>query len=186
MRKDETKILYPSINKIKKYYNWEPKIEILKGLKKQSNIMKNKPIVSIIMNCFNGERYLSKSLKSLKEQKFKNWELIFWDNCSTDKSKKIFLSYKDKRFKYFKSKRFLTLYEARNLAIKKSKGKYISFLDVDDWWHKDKLKLQVNFFSYNKKLKIIYTNYFLYFQNKNYTKIFLIINYLRVLLHKNF
>lgn len=134
--------------------------------------MKNKPIVSIIMNCFNGERYLSKSLKSLKEQKFKNWELIFWDNCSTDKSKKILLSYKDKRFKYFRSKRFLTLYEARNLAIKKSKGKYICFLDVDDWWHKDKLKLQVNFFSYNKKLKIIYTNYFLYFQNKNYTKIF--------------
>ena len=106
MRKDETKILYPSINKIKKYYNWEPKIEILKGLKKQSNIMKNKPIVSIIMNCFNGERYLSKSLKSLKEQKFKNWELIFGITVQQIKVKKFFFRIKIKDLNILRVKDF--------------------------------------------------------------------------------
>ena len=133
--------------------------------------MKNKPIVSIIMNCFNGEKFLSQSLKSLKEQNFKNWELIFFDNCSTDESKKILLSYKDRRFKYFKSKKFLTLYAARNLAIKKSKGRYICFLDVDDWWHKDKLKLQINLLLKNKRIKFVYTNYYLYFEKNKKSKI---------------
>ena len=62
---------------------------------------KNKPIVSIIMNCYNGEKYLIQSLTSVISQTFKNWELIFFDNNSKDKSKKIFLSFKDPRFKYF-------------------------------------------------------------------------------------
>ena len=63
--------------------------------------MKKHPLVSIIMNCHNGEKYLKKSLQSIKNQEYKNWELIFWDNKSSDKSKKIFSQFKDKRFKYF-------------------------------------------------------------------------------------
>ena len=51
-----------------------------------------KPLVSIIMNCFNGEKYLLQSINSVLEQKYKNWELIFWDNKSTDNSKKILQS----------------------------------------------------------------------------------------------
>ena len=46
--------------------------------------------VSVIMNCRNGEKYLRESLKSVLEQTYKNWELIFVDNESTDNSKKIF------------------------------------------------------------------------------------------------
>ena len=80
--------------------------------------MQNKYSVSIIMNCHNGERYLKQSLKSVLNQTYKNWELIFWDNNSTDDSKKIFKSFKDKRLKYFKSSKFNTLYKSRNLAIK--------------------------------------------------------------------
>ena len=62
--------------------------------------MKN--LVSIIVNCFNGEKYLSKALNSLLNQKYKNFEVIFIDNCSTDSSSKIFKSIKDKRFNYYK------------------------------------------------------------------------------------
>ena len=40
----------------------------------------NRPLVSIIMNCFNGETYLNEALKSILNQTYKNWELIFWDN----------------------------------------------------------------------------------------------------------
>ena len=54
---------------------------------------KNKyPLVSIIMNCFNGEKYLKKSLESILDQTYQNWELIFWDNQSSDNSKEIYKS----------------------------------------------------------------------------------------------
>ena len=63
--------------------------------------MSTEPLVSIIINCFNGEKYLRNAIDSVIEQTYKNWEIIFWDNQSTDKSAEIFKSYKDKRFKYF-------------------------------------------------------------------------------------
>ena len=53
------------------------------------------PLVSVIMNAFNGERYLDKALKSVLAQSYTNWELIFWDNQSTDKTADIILSYND-------------------------------------------------------------------------------------------
>ena len=125
------------------------------------------PLVSVIMNCRNGERYLIKSVKSVIQQTYKNWELIFFDNCSTDKSKKIIKSFTDKRIKYFNSKKFLNLYDARNLAIRKSKGRYVSFLDTDDLWTKDKLQQQVYFLKKNKGVKILFSNYFILEENKN-------------------
>ena len=59
-------------------------------------------LVSIIMNCHNGERYLEESLKSIIYQSYKNWELIFFDNCSKDKSKKIVEKFDDNRIKLYK------------------------------------------------------------------------------------
>ena len=63
--------------------------------------MNNRPLVSIIMNCYNGEQYLPQALNSVVDQTYGNWELIFWDNQSTDKSAEIFKKYNDIRFKYF-------------------------------------------------------------------------------------
>ncbi len=121
----------------------------------------NKPKVSIIMNCFNGEKFLSESLNSVLKQTYKNWELIFWDNLSTDKSKKIIKSFDDKRIKYFYSDKFLNLYKARNSAIKKCTGKYILFLDTDDTWVKNKIEKQVDFLEKNQDFKIVYSNYYI-------------------------
>ena len=58
--------------------------------------MKKKKLVSIILNCYNGEKFLRESLLSIKKQTYKNWELIFWDNQSTDSSKQIVYSFKFK------------------------------------------------------------------------------------------
>ena len=44
------------------------------------------PLVSIIINCYNGEKFLKDCLDSITSQSYKNWEIIFWDNCSTDNS----------------------------------------------------------------------------------------------------
>ena len=123
--------------------------------------------ISIIMNCYNGQKYLVESLKSIFTQTYKNWELIFWDNLSEDKSKEIIKSFKDERIKYYKSNKFLNLYEARNEAIKKSRGEYITFLDTDDYWSKDKLEKQIDFFYKNKQIKVVYSNYHTINQIKN-------------------
>ena len=104
-----------------------------------------KPKVSIIINCHNGENYIEESIKSVKNQTYKNWEIIYFDNLSTDKSLAIVKSFVDKRIKIIKSKLFLSLYDARNKAIKYAKGKYVAFLDSDDWWVKSKLKEQIDF-----------------------------------------
>lgn len=116
------------------------------------------PKVSIIMNCHNGEKYLKYSLRSLRQQIYSNWELIFFDNNSNDRSKKIFKTYKDKRFKYFFSPKYLSLYHARNLALEKARGKYLSFLDVDDTWFKEKIKIQIDK-AEQTKTDFIYSNY---------------------------
>ena len=115
------------------------------------------PLVSVIVNCFNGEKYLDDCLNSIIFQSYKNWELIFWDNQSTDNSKKIFNKFKDERFKYFLSPRHTYLYEARDLAIQKSKGEYFAFCDVDDYWSNKKLEILLPLFK-NDKIGIVYSN----------------------------
>ena len=123
-------------------------------------------LVSIIMNCHNGEKYLKESLKSIINQTYKDWELIFFDNVSSDQSKKILKEFNDERIKYFKSDNFINLYDARNLAVKKTNGDYISFLDTDDMWAKDKLEKQINFIKKNSNYKILYSNYYVLKNNE--------------------
>ena len=120
------------------------------------------------MNCYNGEKYLEESLKSIVDQRYKNWELIFWDNLSTDRSKIIFERFNDSRFKYFLSQKHEVLYHARNLAIQKTNGELIAFLDTDDMWLKDKLSSQVELFTDNK-IGLVYGNYWRY-NKKNFFK----------------
>ena len=125
------------------------------------------PLVSVIVNCHNGQKYLAECIRSILNQTYTNFEIIFWDNFSTDNSYKIVNKFKDKRIRKFKIKKFSSLYKSRNLAISKSKGKYIAFLDTDDWWCKTKLEEQIIFLKKNKKYKMVYTNFYLYFQNTN-------------------
>ncbi len=131
-------------------------------------------LVSIILNCYNGEKYLKHSLSSIKNQTYKNWELIFWDNRSTDNSKEILKSSKIKKLRYFLSKKHTTLYSARNLAIKKARGDYIAFIDSDDMWEKDKLEIQLKNFK-DKNTAVVYGNSFL--KNEINKKIKKFINY---------
>ncbi len=105
--------------------------------------MQDKLLVSVIMNCFNGEKYLCEAVESVISQTYKNWELIFWDNLSVDNSSKIFNKFNDKRLKYFLSNEHTNLSEARAFAIDKSKGDIITFLDVDDYWNNSILEAQV-------------------------------------------
>ena len=135
--------------------------------------MEKNPLVSIIINCYNGEKYLHKAIKSVLDQNYHHWEIIFYDNNSIDKSSSILKSYKDIRIKYFKSKKTYPLYKARNLAIAKCKGELISFLDVDDWWVKSKLHKQVKVFLKDQTVDVLYSNIYIYNERKKTNKIFI-------------
>ena len=101
------------------------------------------------MNCHNGEKFLSEAINSILNQSYKNWELIFWDNCSTDNSPLILKQFKDHRIKYFKSDLFTSLGEARQFAFEKCLGEYVAFLDTDDIWYNNKLEKQIEKFERN-------------------------------------
>jgi glycosyltransferase involved in cell wall biosynthesis len=124
------------------------------------------PEVSIVMNCFNGAKYLREAIESVLAQTYKNWELVFWDNQSTDDSARIFRGYDDARFKYYYAPEHTLLYEARALALQKVSGEYIAFLDVDDWWDMDKLTLQIPLFQ-DAEVGLVYGNYWLKNERKN-------------------
>ena len=126
------------------------------------------PLVSIIVNCFNGGRYLTEAIDSVLNQTYKNWEIIFWDNKSTDNSAEIFNEYNDPRFKYFYARKHTWLYEARNYAIERSSGEFIAFLDVDDWWLPGKLEMQMVLFS-DMEVGFTCGNYLLYNERKRKT-----------------
>jgi len=124
------------------------------------------------MNCFNGEKYLREAIKSVLNQSYTNWELIFWDNLSTDKSGEIFKSFNDVRLKYYRASTHANiLYTAKNFALKKANGDFIAFLDVDDWWLPKKLETQIPLFKDNE-VGIVYGNFYRFFEKKNKKKIF--------------
>lgn len=101
------------------------------------------PLVSVIMNCYNSEKYLRDAIDSVLAQTYQNWEIIFWDNQSTDRSAEIVKSYKDARIRYFYAPGHTTLGQARNLAVEQADGEWCAFLDCDDLWLPVKLEKQV-------------------------------------------
>ena len=103
---------------------------------------KEEPLVSVVINCYNGERFLKEAIDSVYAQSYQNWEIIFWDNGSTDNSALIAKSY-DERLKYFLSKETTSLGIARNMAMQKTNGKYITFLDCDDLHLPEKIAIQL-------------------------------------------
>lgn len=100
------------------------------------------PKVSVIMNCYNGERYLQEAIDSVYAQTFKDWEIIFWDNASTDSTPVIVQSY-DRKLRYFRSDTTTPLGDARRQAVEKAHGEWIAFLDCDDVWFPNKLQRQM-------------------------------------------
>lgn len=116
--------------------------------------------ISIIVPYYKKKNYIIKCLNSIYNQSFKNFEIIL---IYDDINKKDFefitkLFKKKKNFFIFANKTNLGAGASRNIGISKSRGKYIAFLDADDFWHKDKLKIQYKFMI-NSNILISHTNY---------------------------
>jgi glycosyltransferase involved in cell wall biosynthesis len=119
--------------------------------------MNEHPEVSVIMNCLNGSKYLREAIESVYAQTYNNWEIIFWDNASTDNSSQIARSY-DSKLRYFRGETTVPVGEARNLALQKAQGQYAAFLDCDDLWFPSKLEKQVPLFEKDQKVGVVYSN----------------------------
>ncbi|MFE3872319.1 glycosyltransferase family 2 protein [Flavobacterium sp. ZS1P70] len=108
-------------------------------------------LVSIITPSFNSEKFIAETIRSVQNQTFPNWEMIIVDDCSTDKTVSIaeYIANNDNRVKVYKLDKNSGTGIARNTALEKASGKYISFLDADDLWKPNKLEIQVNFLRNN-------------------------------------
>ena len=103
----------------------------------------NSPLVSIIIPTFNREKELERAINSVLCQTFTNWEICIIDNNSSDNSIKLINRFKDSRIRIYMIQNNGIIAASRNLGIKKSKGKYLAFLDSDDWWSSTKLEKSI-------------------------------------------
>ena len=116
---------------------------------------KNK--ISILMTCFNASKYLNLSIKSILNQKYRNWELIIIDDFSSDKSTELVSKFKNKKIKLYRLKKHIGRTESLNYGLKKIKSEFIAILDADDISLKNRLYDQINFLNKNKNIDLVGT-----------------------------
>ena len=102
-------------------------------------------LVSIITPSYNSSRFIEECVGSVISQTYDNWELLIVDDYSIDNSLQILKKYNDKRIQLIELDKNVGAAKARNVAIRKAKGKYIAFLDSDDLWEPQKLEKQISF-----------------------------------------
>ena len=115
----------------------------------------NSPLVSIIIPVYNGERYLNAALKSVFCQNYRSIEVIAVDDGSTDVSAAIVKAYREISYVYQSNQGPSA---ARNTGIKKAKGEFLSFIDQDDLWMKNKLRLQITYLQKHPDLDFVFAH----------------------------
>ena len=126
-------------------------------------------LVSIIVPTYNRSKLLIKTIDSIFNQSYDNFELIVVSDGSNDDTKEKLSQIKDKRLNFIQLKKnYGYPAKARNEGIKNSNGSLIAFCDDDDLWEKDKLKRQIKI--YNDGYNFIFTNYNIIDNRKKYLR----------------
>lgn len=115
-----------------------------------------KPEISVIIPLYNHERFIEMAISSVLEQSFPDFELIIINDGSTDNSAKIVKKFNDNRIRYV-SRANKGAYETINEGVRLAKGKYISILNSDDFYDKDRLKKCVNILKNNRSLAAVFS-----------------------------
>lgn len=117
-------------------------------------------LISIVVPVYNAEQFLKDTIKTIEEQTYTNWELIFVNDCSPDKSVEIIQNEmkENKKVKLLQLKENSGAAVARNTGIREAKGRYIVFIDADDLWDREKLKKQIKFMK-EKDCAFSFTSY---------------------------
>lgn len=115
------------------------------------------PEVSVVIPCYNAEKYLRQAIDSVFAQTYSNLELIVVNDGSTDKSGAILASYGDRIRVIHQQNQGLSA--ARNVGIASALGEYVAFLDADDYWQPDKLRQQIAVMEANPNLALCHTQF---------------------------
>lgn len=118
------------------------------------------PLVSVIMPCYNMEKFISDSIMSVRNQTHSNWELLIVDDASTDATVAIIKKHceQDNRIHFTVKPEHSGIADSRNQCLKQAQGQYLAFLDADDVWHPEKLETQLRFMA-EKKVCFTYSAY---------------------------
>ncbi len=111
--------------------------------------------ISIIISVKNGEKYLPSCIYSIINQTYSNWELLIFNDGSTDKTLETLQSYQDKRIIVYTEAASKGLAERLNFLISKAKGDFIARMDADDVMHLERLETQVEFLKKNKNIDLV-------------------------------
>ncbi len=101
------------------------------------------PLISVVLNGCDSGGFLPETLQSLLAQTFKDWELVFWDSASRDETLAQARACADERFRIIENDSRPPLGEARDRAVRETRGQWVAFLDHDDLWSPEKLERQV-------------------------------------------
>jgi len=123
--------------------------------------MQNSPLVSVLLPCYNVEKYVEETFDSLLNQTYTNFEIVAINDCSTDSTLKILngLAEKDKRIKIYNNESNLKLIKTLNRGIDLCRGEYIARMDADDIAMPERLEKEVNFLEENKDYDIVSTQF---------------------------
>ena len=117
-------------------------------------------LVSIVTPAYNAERFVQKTIDSVKNQSYQKWELLIADDCSSDRTREIVAgeSECDARIKLIKCDKNGGPAAARNAAISAARGRWLAFLDSDDWWLPEKLTKSIDHAN-AKRAALVYTGF---------------------------
>ncbi len=115
------------------------------------------PKISVLMSCYNHDKFVGEAIESVLNQSFKDFELLIIDDNSTDKTFDIVNSFKDPRIKAFRNEKNFGMVFNTNSLIKKSNGEYIAIINSDDSWLPEKLQKQLDFLENNENYGACFT-----------------------------
>ena len=116
------------------------------------------PEVSIITPCYNSSKFLKETIDSVLNQTFTDWEWLITDDCSQDDSAEIIKTISDPRIILHFAEKNGGAGHARNISLRKASGRFITFLDADDFWNPEFLEEMVNFMK-KENAELAYSNY---------------------------
>lgn len=130
-----------------------------------------KPFFSVVIPTYNHEVFLEKAVKSVLTQTFSDYEIIIIDNYSNDNTENLIKNLNNKNIKFIKNRNHGIIAKSRNIGIEQSKSEWIAFLDSDDIWRQEKLKVLFNFIKNNNNYDVICNNELWVYKNNNKTKV---------------
>jgi len=118
------------------------------------------PLVTVYITNYNYANYCEKAIESVLSQSFSNYELLIFDDGSTDESRDILQKYSDFDNVSLFFQENIGLNKTNNLAVNKAKGKYIVRLDADDWFTSNLLEIMVADLEGDKSLALVFPDYY--------------------------